>query len=161
MREIHTRLFVGDMMACRLSNADTAVVHACKSPCHQEAVSYTGNLPRTHDNYLWLERDNDLYLNMIDPKIPLFMPETFEKFLSFAAARYAKGMTLVVHCNQGQSRAPSLAMLFMVKYLKAINGPSYDAAKESFMAIYPDYAPNDGIVTFLTKNWFNIGSSSL
>ncbi len=46
---------------------DWAIIHACKSPCHQGAVGYIGNLDRTHPNYLVLESGSDLFLNMIDP----------------------------------------------------------------------------------------------
>lgn len=78
MDTVHERVLVASEMACRVSGEHVAVVHACKSPCHQRAVGYTGSLPKAHPNYLWLRRKSDLYLNMIDPPIPLFPDELFE-----------------------------------------------------------------------------------
>jgi hypothetical protein len=83
MVEVYDRLFVGATDDCRIGVEKLAVVHACKSPCHQQAVGYRGSLPANHLNYLVLQRDHDLYLNIIDPPVPLFKAETFERFLAF------------------------------------------------------------------------------
>ena len=93
------------------------MVHTCKSPCHQSAVGYQGKLPNTHPNYLVLETENNLFLNIIDPLAPLFMPPLFTAFLAFANKHWGQGKKLLIHCNQGESRAPSLAMLFWQKEL--------------------------------------------
>lgn len=44
-------------------------------------VGYRGSLAASHPNYLVLQREHDLYLNIIDPPVPLFKAETFERFL--------------------------------------------------------------------------------
>lgn len=84
MKEIFERVYIGNESCCRLGDEDWAVVHACKHPCHQKAVGYTGNLPKDHPFYLVKEDGGNLYLNIVDPKIPLFMPPTFTNFLRFA-----------------------------------------------------------------------------
>ena len=115
MQEVHERVMVTNDLSCTRGNENLAVVHACKSPCHQREVGYKGKLANTHPNYLVLEKDSDLFLNIIDPPVPLFMPLLFSAFLEFANKHWGQGKNLLIHCNQGESRAPSLAMLFLAK----------------------------------------------
>lgn len=157
MQLVHERVFVGNESSCIQGTPDLAVVHACKSPCHQRAVGYTGNLPNTHSHYLVLEQGNDLYLNIIDPAAPLFMPPLFSNFLTFSANHWRAGRKLLIHCNQGESRAPSLALLFLSKGLSVLSDSSFQAARKEFASFYPRYSPGKGIETYLTKNWDSIG----
>ena len=117
----------------------------------------SGNLQKTHPNYLVLEQDYDLFLNIIDPPVPLFMPQLFTSFLSFATKHWGEGKRLLIHCNQGESRAPSLALLFLSKSLSVINKTSYQSARKDFEIIYPQYKPGQGIEIYFIKNWDTIG----
>lgn len=156
MQEIHERLFVGSEGDCFRSRSGWAVVHACKSPCHQQAVGYRGSLPSDHPNYLVLEDQQNLFLNIIDPPIPLFKHETFASFLTFSEEHWNKGENLLIHCNLGESRAPTLALLFMAKRLNALPASSYPEAKQQFAVIFPSYSPGQGIQTFLIQHWNEI-----
>jgi hypothetical protein len=153
MVSIYNRLFIGAVDECQTGTEHLAVVHACKSPCHQRAVGYRGSLPASHPNYLFLQREHDLYLNIIDPPVPLFKAETFEQFLVFARLKYDSGFSLLIHCNQGESRAPSLALLFMAKHIGALPNSSYGDARLAFGHLFPAYQPGIGIQRFLTDNW--------
>jgi len=157
MVEVHARIFVASQSGCTHAVLPgKSFVHACKQPCHQWAVGYRGNLAASHPNYLVVERGDHLYLNMVDPLKPLFMPESFGAFRDFARRQYGMGRELVIHCNLGESRAPSLALLFMAKDLKAINGGTYAEASEAFRQVYPSYRPGRGIATFLNRNWHTL-----
>lgn len=153
MFNVHDRLYIAADTSCRSGTADVAVVHACKSPCHQRAVGYRGSLPSHHPYYLVLRRGHDLFLNLIDPAVPLFKLDSFAEFMSFARDRYDAGGSLLIHCNQGESRAPSLALLFLAKHLSVISGESYTAAHAAFVRLYPSYRPGLGIQRFLDENW--------
>jgi hypothetical protein len=157
MVKVHDRLYIGDLPTCRSGSSELAVVHACKSPCHQRSVGYTGSLPSQHPNYLSLVQPYDLYLNIIDPPVPLFKVESFIQLLQFASKHYDGGASLLIHCNQGESRAPSLALVFLSKHLKAIPGESFSAAREVFTSLYVGYRPGLGIQKFLEANWELIG----
>lgn len=157
MQEVYERVFVTDATSCLAGSHDVAVVHACKSPCHQGAVGYSGKLPESHPNYLVLERDSDLYLNIIDPPFPLFKPALFSSFLSFAKKHWDHGKSLIIHCNQGESRAPSLALLFLARTLAVIDDSSYSSARGEFQKLYPRYQPGNGIQTYFTQNWARLG----
>ena len=114
---INERLSFGNESDCtHTADGSIAVVHACKHPCHRHAVGYTNTLPNTHPSYLVLERGHHLYLNLIDPPAPLFMMPSFEAFLRFADREIAE-RPILIHCNQGESHAPSLTLLYMAKRL--------------------------------------------
>lgn len=147
-------LYFGNLACCMPENCRRfAVVHACKEPCHRRAVGYQQrSLDKSHPYYLSYEEDDNLYLNVIDPDIPLFQIESFQIFLKFAKAAKEKGKPVLVHCNQGQSRAPSFALLFMAKGLGLLPNESYVAARAAFEEKF-SYNPGAGIVKFLENNW--------
>ncbi len=153
MQEVYERVFVSNDLSCREGSGAMAVVHACKSPCHQREVGYRGNLPSSHPNYLVKEDEYNLYLNIIDPPAPLFMPPLFTSFLSFSHKHWSDGRQILIHCNQGESRAPSLALLFMAKCKGAVSNESYESASDDFRKIYPNYNPGRGIQIYLSKHW--------
>ena len=153
MVKIDDRIFIGALDDCRAGSEQLAMVHACKSPCHQQAVGYRGSLAASHPNYLVLQHEHDLYLNIIDPPAPLFRAETFERFLAFARQKYDSGASLLIHCNQGESRAPSLALLFLAKHIGTLPNTSYVDAQKAFGRLFPMYSPGAGIQRFLADNW--------
>lgn len=155
MIEVADRVWVsGQARGCVRGEVEgRAFVHACKQPCHQRAVGYRGTLPRTHAHYLSIERGNHLYLNVVDAALPLFFPESFALFREFAVRKLGEGLDLTVHCNQGESRAPSLALLLLAKDLKLIPSDSYEVAAEAFRKLYTDYHPGRGIAMYLSRGW--------
>jgi len=153
MRKVYARLYVGAIQDCFDQREGWVTVHACKSPCHQRAVGYQKSLPKTHPHYLVLEGPNNLYLNMIDPAEPLFMPALFSGFLRFARQHWEDGKNLLILCNQGDSWAPSLALLFLAKVVGAIPSENYGLASEELVKLFPFYFPGLGIQLYLKKNW--------
>lgn len=154
--KIENRLSFGNGTDCtHLADGTIAVVHACKEPCHRGACGYSErSLDSAHPNYLVLERGHHLYLNLIDPPVPLFTMASFEAFLRFVDREIAQRPVLI-HCNQGESRAPSLTLLYMAKRLGLLLADSYEAAAEAFREKYP-YNPGRGIQMWLGKNWERI-----
>jgi len=89
---------------------------------------------------------------MIDPTTGKYFENIlFESSLVFIDKNLNKGKKVLIHCNQGISRSPSIGMLYLATKEK-IRNVSFDLAKEDFMKIYPDYQPS-GIREFLTENW--------
>ncbi len=152
------KLCFDDLSGCRTKNDmdKIAIVHACKDPCHREGVGYRErSLSATHPHYLWIEKPHHLYLNMIDPPIPLFQTEMFEAFFRFVD-REIVDRPVLIHCNKGESRAPSLTLLYMAKRLNLLPNESYQAAATAFRARFP-YKPGTGIALYLDKNWTTLG----
>lgn len=151
--EIYPNLLIGDMADCTPGTEEMAVVHALKSPCHQRALQYKGALPTIHPNYLSLRQNEDLFLNLIDPKVPLFKKETFKIFLNFANEQmFLDNRTMLIHCNNALSRAPSLAMV-LYKHLEGYDDQDYDACRGGFERLYPAYDPGAGIEAFMRSTW--------
>lgn len=153
--QITNQLFYGADAVCTHGlDSSFAVIHACKT-CHSRRLRYTGSLPSSHPNYLAWSGDHHLYLNLIDPPKPLFMPGSFVQFFQFADAEI-RDRPLLIHCNQGESRAPSLALLYMAKRLNLLPDDSYHSAKVEFEKHY-SYHPGLGIQMFLERNWEALG----
>ena len=153
MFQVHPNLFIGSESECFFNHSDDwAVIHACKSPCHQRAVGYEGSLPSTHPNYLTYEVGNHLFLNMIDPNEPLFMPPLFVASLDFIEKHISKRKVLI-HCNEGLSRSPSLALIYLAKRAGVINKKSYGLAVKDFIKLFPSYRPGRGIALYLQLHW--------
>jgi hypothetical protein len=70
MIELYPRLFVRDQESCLGGFDGLAVVHACNSPCHEQAVGYRGTLPPERPYYLSFEDAHNQYLNLIGPPAP-------------------------------------------------------------------------------------------
>jgi predicted protein tyrosine phosphatase len=107
-------------------------------------------LDKDHKEYLYAIRGGTyhLVLNMIDPELPLFKPEMFAQAMYFIAGH----KPVLIHCNQGLSRAPSIALLWLAK-AGIICDRDFESARKEYLALDPDYAPGKGLVTFLTENW--------
>jgi len=159
MMEVYANLYVGDENDCFYKDKqEWAAVHACKSPCHQKAVGYRGNLPKNHPNYLILEKENHLYLNMVDMSMPLsheFTGPIILTALDFIN-KHIESKKILIHCNLGYSRSPAIALLFMAKRKKSITNESYTKAKEDFKMKYPNYNPGRGIEIYLTNYWIEL-----
>jgi len=149
-------LFVGNLRDCfYVHNPDWAVIHACKHPCHQQAVGYQGNLDPSHPRYLSIERDNHLFLNMVDmvgmPSYQ-FTKQIVQTALDFIDEKIVDHKVLI-HCNKGQSRAPIIALLFLSKRRKAISNRSYEEARKGFIKLFVNYQPGKGLENYLIKYW--------
>lgn len=117
-------------------------------------MGYRGSLPGSHPHYLTLERDSHLFLNIIDPDKPLFLPELFERSAEFIA-KHISHSNVLVHCNQGLSRSPSIALVYLAS-IDVIPNESYTKAGSAFRELFPAYSPGLGISRYLTDTWANL-----
>jgi len=154
MQEVHENIYVGNEQDCFYNEREGwAVVHACKNPCHAHAVGYSGSLQPTHPNYLIYEHGSHLFFNMVDMQQelqPRFTHPMIRKFLEFMQIN--NGKKILIHCNFGESRSPSLTMLYLAK-IGAIPNDNYANASAEFRRIYPAFNPNRGITLYLQNNW--------
>lgn len=157
MIEVIMNLHVGnkdDYENCVKFDKGWAVVHACKEPYHRELLGYTSKgAPKDHPEYLIAERGDRLFLNLVDTVDPAYIPkEIVDKALHFVENALSNQKKCLIHCNQGMSRAPSIALLYLAKH-NHIPNDSLMEAEEAFMKIYPKYFPKPGIQKFLENNW--------
>jgi len=158
MIEVCQNLFVGnqdDYESKVAGQSEWAVVHACKIPYHKLLVGYTQKaLPNTHPEYLFARRDLRLALNMIDGDDPKYtQPVLVDTALDFIHEHVSTDRKTLVHCNQGMSHSPSLALLYMVKHTDLLPKTSPNDAKTAFLNLYPSYSPMRGIFGYIEANW--------
>jgi len=70
------------------------------------------------------------------------------------------GQHSLINCNLGESRAPSLALLFLAKGLHVISDRSYEEARREFQISYLGYMPGLGISRYFTENWNELGKNT-
>ena len=156
MKEILENLFVGDDTDCSIAGSHVAVIHACKT-CHQKGVGYRGNLSSNHPNYLIFVNGNHLFLNMVDMERELlakFTHPIMKSALAFIRTHIVN-QKILIHCNQGKSRSPSIGLIYLAQ-TENIPNNSYQGAREDFLKIYPTYLPGVGIELYLQNQWKNI-----
>ena len=159
MHQIIPKLYVGDDTDCpdfgEVVYTDMYVVHAAKDRCHRRAVGYKGRaLDRNHPSYLWHETPDNLYLNLIDAPSSDFIPgKLMDDAVNKIQEQLTQGKTVLIHCNQGTSRSPALALLYLNRFTDLVDHQDHAHAIQQFMEIYPDYAPGPGIDSYLRIAW--------
>lgn len=160
MKEIIPGLYVGsgsDLTDIEFEH-DWYVISAAKEPWHRQALGYTGRgAPKEHPEYLAAYRQRSLIMNLVDPNDAKWIPrELIDAALDEIDTRLDDGMNVLVHCNQGESRAPSIALL----YLLGEGRPEFDGCEngDEVMDVfrtefYPDYNPSEGFTQFIRETW--------
>lgn len=156
MIEIANQLFIGNQedYELRAKGADGwSIVHACKEPYHRNLLGYTGRgAPKGHPEYLLARRENRLFLNIVDVESPDYIArEIIDAALSFIKEALSNGGKCLVHCNQGESRSPSIGLLHL-----AVNNllpKDFAKAEDEFRKLYPPYNPKNGIRSFIINHW--------
>lgn len=153
MIEVCDNLYVGTTASCHHDpNGEYAVIHACKYPCYHNSVGKKILLPND-EKYLVNPCENHLYLNMIDAKQlkNIHLEPMISSALGFIEQNI-QNKKILIHCNQGQSRSPAIALIYLAKKGK-ISKRSYQEAKSDFKKVYPEFSPGEGIEDYLEANW--------
>ena len=70
-----------------------------------------------------------------------------------AIDRHIGEFKVLVHCNQGLSRSPSIALLYLLKHTDALGSQDPAAALLAFRRLSPSYAPAQGMADYVRLNW--------
>lgn len=162
MVNLYKNLYLGDiddLHSIGLDNDDWAFVHATQT-VHYNIFGWEKvyNSPeKLHKDYLYYEEGNRLSLNWFDGPAIFYEPgglEVFKEALNFIDKWISK-RNVLVHCDQGVSRSPTLALTYLAKRTDRLSDSSFKEAKEEFKEIYPDYFPG-GIEDYVSNNWDKI-----
>jgi hypothetical protein len=161
MIEVQSNLFVGsqDDEAAVRGQSGWFVVHACKEPYHRQALGYSGRgAPKDHPEYLLARRPGCLILNLVDVSdVNFIAPEIIDAALMDIHQNITSSKILV-HCNQGMSRSPAIAFLYLVKHSDIFSGQDHITSVQRFQTIYPHYAPAQGMADYVRANWLKYSS---
>lgn len=132
-RIIHPRIVIGSLEACPASAPDGwAVVHAAKDPCYKGRLGLVDL------------RGRECWLNLIDSPTSEYLEKSgagrciLRAFLRFCAEEWTAGRSLLIHCNEGVSRAPALGHL----WLACVGEPRE-----------PGPMPNRGLQQYINAHW--------
>lgn len=156
MIEVYPGLFVGSQEdeASIKGQDGWYIVHAAKHPYHQKALGYVERAaPKDHPEYLIALRPGCIILNLIDANDAAYIPEQLIDGALLAIDLNILKSKVLVHCNQGLSRSPTIAMLYLNRFTDRFHGMDYDAAVQEFKAIYPAYAPAKGMADYARAHW--------
>ena len=154
MIEICPNLFIGTVNDYELIKDDGwRVVHAAKEPYHRLALGYTGrSADKNHPEYLIAVREKRLILNLIDAPSASYIPKILiDTALDFIRKAIAGGFKVLVHCNSGQSRAPTIGLLYMASC--GMLTREFETSEAKFREIYPLYNPKSGMHEFGATNF--------
>jgi len=146
MKEVYSHLYIGgDPDYLKVADdPDWRVVRACKDGPggHRETLGYQERSAPKGSTYLFVERPRKLILNLVDTDDPDYIPTPLiDKALSFISDSLRLGHKVLIACNHGKSRSPSIALIWLVKNGKL---PTEGAVRK-FKQLYSDYDPSPGI----------------
>lgn len=156
MSEVYPNLYVGngDDGNATIGKEGWFVLSAAKEPWHRKALGYeTRGAPKEHPDYFAVDRGKHWILNLIDAADVAYIPEEVMKAAMRAIIYFLPEHKVLVHCNQGQSRSPTIAMLYLQRFDPRFTGLSYDDAVAKFKTIYPPYAPSKGMADYARQHW--------
>ena len=155
MIEVHPNLCVGSEDDDRRirGQAGWFVIHACKETYHRQALGYrTQGAPKGHPEYLIARRDGCLILNLVDAPDPRYIrAELIDAAIADISANIAARRVLV-HCNEGRSRSPGIAFLYLCKMTDLFQGMDTETAISQFRLLYPPFMPGAGMLGFIRAN---------
>ncbi len=95
-----------------------------------------------------------MFLNIVDVENPDYIAkEIIDATLLFLDEGLRSGERVLVHCNQGESRSPSIGLLYLAARTGAISAVSLLAAEADFRGRYPGYNPKAGMRGFIARHW--------
>lgn len=139
-----------------LNSDDWAILHCCKNPFHKRMVGYKGNLPPNHPDYKYKINGRRMALNLVDmdtfsTNFVEFNHDMFKAAFCFLDSFQGKH-NILIHCNQGESRGPSLTMLYL-KHLAYFDEKDFSKAFNEFKLLYPNYRPKLNIFKNIEILW--------
>jgi hypothetical protein len=160
VEEIYHHVYVGDDTAYdRLKDKDGwSFLRCCKygPGGHAQTLGYhTLAAPEGREHFV-VKRGHLMALNMLDLDDPHYVdPEMVQQGLDFAKEELLSGRKLLIACNAGQSRGPTMGLMF----LRSIGDMphAYLMSQRIYHTIYDAYKPSQGIEQFARSVWPNLG----
>ena len=151
---VHEGLFVGPGSDCYKFAG--SILHCARDPWFSAAAGlpHVRNVDFFHAKQtgpLFVRQSyNELALNMVDAADPrYFCDEMVNAGLDFITERMAEGDAVLVHCNMGISRSPSMAFLWMFEH--GFLDFNFGRAVTQFQMLYSDWSPGAGIWQYLKR----------
>lgn len=155
MEQIIKGLYLGsDDDVAKAKERGYARLSCCKygPDSHRSMLGYTTLAAPKGPDYLFAQRGDWMALNILDLSDPDMIPdEVIDEGLRFIKKQMDAGNKILVHCNQGASRSPSIVLMF----LRAVGEmPSpFVRSEHIFRTLYPPYDPGVGMRAHSRIRW--------
>ncbi len=164
MEEIFTNVYVGDDLDYEKIKGKSEWVAArmCKygPGGHQQTLGYTTLGAPKGKNYLSIEKDDHLAVNIIDMEDPNMIPfECITTALDYIKKKLDEGKKVLIACNSGHSRGPTTGLMF----LRAINEMphNFHISERIYRTLYPKYNPGMGMRQIARSHWADLDRMEL
>lgn len=159
MKEIYPNIFIGNEQDYYLIQRESnwAILHCCKNPFHCQFVGYRRNLSPSHPDYALKRCGNEMALNLVDmdrfsENYLGFNRNMFVTAFSFLDEYRLQGHKILIHCNQGESRAPTIGLLYVAR-LGTFDYTDFDTSVQRLREMYPIYMPKRNIFLTVKSLW--------
>ena len=159
MIEIANNIFVGaEQDFYTIQNQENwAILHCCKNPFHCDFVGYKGTISSTHPDYALKRKGNEMALNLVDmntfsENYLSFNENMFRVAFEFLDKYREQGCKILIHCNQGESRGPTMGMFYSA-YCGLFGSPDFDETVAEFRKLYLRYNPKRNIFCTAQALW--------
>jgi hypothetical protein len=155
MLRLAERLYLGKCRECQLAAVRQAsLLYACHWPCARARQPYAPLEACPVLTAIASGRENGRlkFFNLINTEIPNYQVSQIVHFLDLIDQRLAAADVYLIG-EQAESRAPSLALLWLAFRGGHISRSSFAAARADFSRLYPGYAPWPGWVIFCEQEW--------
>lgn len=166
MKQVSPNIYVGNLKHYKIlektgqigEDSDWGVISACKHPSYVEARDNPDS--HIYSSKLMIVVPNRLIFNIVDSEKPdFFTLELFRESFKFIEAKLEEGKHIFIHCNQGVSRSPSIAMAYLAWKGEISSGGVVGATTE-FREKYEAFHPR-GIGWFMLHNWKDLMNISI
>jgi hypothetical protein len=127
---------------------------------HKETLGYQTQAAPKGKNYLHVEKDNRVAINILDMDDPNMIPwECIKYAIDYAKANLDEGYNILIACNSGHSRGPTTGLLF----LRSIGDLPYHFVKAEhvYKTLYPKYDPGMGMRQVARMHWYELDNREL
>lgn len=143
-----------------------SILGACKDPLHRQHAKAPGSntegytvraLPKDAPEYFYAERNHALYCNLIDAPDIKYIPDiVIKKALKFIDLEIADHRPVLIACNKGISRSPSIAFMWLLKE-HMFDLRDFEEDKYLFQTeACPEYDPGLGMEQYVKKFWMEL-----
>lgn len=158
MIQVHDNIFVGQVgELLKLDKKEWSVLGVTNSYHYIMHNWVRGGKYSDNPCYVIHEEEGLMSINWVDAEARFFdyQRKGVKNFIRVLDFIEKQQKPVFIFCDQGYSRSPSVALLYLAKRLKMLPDNSFIAARRAFEKIYPDYSPS-GIADFLCEHWEEI-----
>lgn len=154
MKQINNlELFVGNKDEIELAKMSgmniVNAIRQCKGyETHQSAVGWSQRgCPKDSPYYHYKETDSILFLNLVDTNDMKYIPDVIiNKSNEFIDGKLKNGEKVFICCSLGESRSPSLALIYLLKQGIIDKENCINTFRSSF---YEKYNPKQGFIDYI------------